>query len=191
MLALFSFLSLILFLIGSLPFITKVAKGRANPHKASIVIYLLLNIVGVLSQFASGATFSLVFPLFAVLLNIAILMVMQNSTIGAINKFDKISFVLIFLILIIWWATNSPAIAIVLLTVVNLISKILTANKLYQHPFSEPMFSYIFWMSGSIFTILAVGSINWILILPALHNFITLGIIVGITMTRRKNSAFV
>jgi len=151
----------------------------------------MLGFLNVASQFAEGASLSLVFPFFTIIVNVTLLIVMQKSEIGAVRPMDVFSLNASMLIVLVWWLTNSAALAIVLLTLVNIIAKILVTKKVYEHPYSEPIKTYLFWIGGSFFTMLSVGSLDWILLLPAFNNIVTLTIIVITMVTMRKSKPLI
>ncbi len=188
---LFAVLAFLSFAGGSVPYVIDVMRGKTNPHKMAVVIFTVLALIGFASQLVEGATLSLVFPAVSVITNVSILLLMKNSHIGAITQKDKVTLALAILILLIWYITESAAIAIILLTVVNIIGKFLTTKKLYKHPDSELMIAYVMWILGSIFTALSVGSLNWILMLPAINNIVTLIIILAVVKISRKKRSLV
>jgi len=187
----FASISLALFIYGSVPYVLSVKRGDTNPQRVSVYIFLILTALSVLTQFAEGATLSLVLPAFGFCLNIAVITFMKKSDIGKIRAIDKFSFVAAIAILGLWAVTNSAALAIILLVLVNIIAKVLITKKVYNYPHSEPVKSYVFWILGSIFTVISVGSLDWILLLPAFNNIVTLVIIVAVMMLSRKKTAFV
>ena len=93
-------LSFAAFSAGSWPYVLSVKRGDTNPHKMAMIIFLILGFLNAASQFAEGATYSLVFPLFTIGVNIGILLFMHDSDIGAIRTSDKVTLVFVLFMLI-------------------------------------------------------------------------------------------
>jgi len=178
MLELFAITSFILFLSGSMPYVLSVKRGQTNPHRMSVYIFLILGFLNVATQLAAGATLSLIYPFFTLAINIFILLLMTKSEIGRIRPIDIFSLAASLVIIVLWGLTESAALAIVLLILVNIIAKVLVIKKVYEYPRSEPIKTYLFWIAGSFFTMLSVGSTEWALLLPAFNNIVTLSVIV-------------
>lgn len=105
---------------------------------------------------------------------------------GGFGKLDVASLAAAVLIIVIWAVTKSPSIAIVCGALVNTIGKALVAVKVYHHPNTEYLPTWVWSVVGSIFAVLSVGTLNSILILPGLQNGITVGIIAAIIYFRCK-----
>ena len=186
MLELFGIISGIIAVYASVPYIIDIIKGNTKPQRAAWVIFVTLSAISFFAQLAAGATNSLWLPFVLLVQAVIIFGLSFKYGMGGFSKFDIASLIMAVIILIIWWATSSAALAIICGVVVNTIGKVLVAEKVYKHPSTEYLPTWVWGVVASVFSVLAVGSLNWILILAPLQNAITVGMIAGLIVYRRK-----
>lgn len=186
MLELFGIISGIIAVGASIPYIVDIVKGNTKPQRAAWVIFLTLSAISFFAQLAAGATNSSWFPLVLLIQAVIIFVLSFKYGMGGFSKFDVASLIMAVIILIIWWTTSSAALAIICGVIVNTIGKVLVAEKVYKHPETEYLPTWVWSVVASIFSVLAVGSFDWILIISPLQNAITVGIIAGLIVYRRK-----
>lgn len=183
---LFGLLSGIIAVYASIPYILDIIKGNTKPQRAAWVIFVTLSAISFFAQLAAGATNSLWFPLVLLIQAVIIFGLSFKYGMGGFSKFDLASLFMAAIILIIWWLTSSAELAIICGVVVNTIGKILVGAKVYNHPNTEYLPTWAWSVVASVFSILAVGSFDWILILTPLQNAITVGMIALLIVYRRK-----
>lgn len=181
----FGVLSLITIALGLVPYYVDIIRGNTRPQRAAMFIFAVLSAIAFSGQLAAGATASLLFA-GTMLCNQVLLFVLSlKYGMGGFDKKDKFSLLMAALILIVWYFTQSAAVALLLTTSVNTIGKTLVAIKVYHHPHSELLYAWYMSVIASVFGALAVGTWNWVLLLVPLHNAITVGIIALIIVARR------
>lgn len=189
MLEAFGILSGLIFFGASVPYIIEILKGRTKPQRMAWVIFITLSGISFFAQFAAGATNSLWMPAVMFLQAIIIFALTLKYGMGGFGKLDIASLAMAILIILIWYITKSPTIAIICGACVNTIGKALVAIKTYRHPNTEYLPTWVWSVVGSFFAVLSVGTLDSILILPGLQNGITVGIIAAIIYFRRKKLA--
>lgn len=183
----------ILGIIGGIPYIYNAFRHRTRPHRVAWLIFLILSIIALISQFQLGARASLIFYTWFVINNCIILglSLRKNAGYGDINAVNIISFCLAITAIILWKTTNSPLTALVCTLIADGVGALLILFKAYKHPHTETL---AMWALGSIATflnLLAVGKINWALLAAPLQVFlfnvaIALAILLGRTMSYSK-----
>lgn len=186
MLEIIGILSGVIAFLASIPYIIDIVKGNTKPQRMAWVIFITLSGISFFAQLAEGATNSLWFPAVLFLQSIIIFALTLKFGMGGFSKFDIGSFIASILIMIIWWVTKSPAIAIVCGVLVNTIGKILVTQKVYQHPKTEYLPTWVWSAVASVLAVAAVGGWDWILIITPLQNAVTVGIIATIIFLRRQ-----
>lgn len=178
--------SVVVIVVGLLPYYADILQGNTKPQRAAMLIFAVLSAIAFLGQLAEGAQASLWFAA-ALLANQLILLGLSiKYGMGGFSRFDKISLLLASLILVGWYFTNSAALALILVTVVNTVAKILVMTKVYSYPYSELLFAWIMSTAASILAALSVGRLDLILLLVPVQNAVTVGIIAGIIIVRKR-----
>lgn len=189
MLQFFGILSGIIALLAAIPYIIDIIKGNTKPQRMAWVIFITLSGISFFAQWTEGATNSLWFPAVLFVQSIIIFALTLKFGIGGFGKFDILSLVLAIIIIIIWALTQSAALAIICSVAVNTIGKILVTAKVWKLPNTEYLPTWVWSAIASVFAVLAVGSLDWILIITPLQNAVTVAAIAGIIAYRRKVAA--
>lgn len=182
----FGILSGVIALVASIPYIIDIVKGNTKPQRMAWVIFITLSGISFFAQLAEGATNSLWFPLVLFVQAIIIFSLTLKYGMGGFGKFDILSLILAILIMVIWVVTKSAAIAIICSVTVNTLGKILVVAKVYKKPNTEYVPTWTWSAIASVFAVLAVGKLDWILMLPAFQNALTVGAIAALIVMRRK-----
>ncbi len=186
MVELLGILSGVIVFIASIPYIIDIVKGNTKPQRMAWVIFITLSGISFFAQLAEGATNSLWFPLVLFVQAIIIFTLTIKFGVGGFGKFDILSLLLAVLIMIVWAVTKSAALAIICSVAVNTIGKILVAVKVYKKPHTEYVPTWAWSAVASVFAVLAVGNLDWVLIITPLQNAITVGAIAILIFVRRK-----
>ena len=189
MLEILGILSGVIALYSSYEYIKDILKGNTKPHRIAWIIFITLSGISFFAQLAEGATNSLWVPAVLFTQAIIIFALSIKRGIGGFSTYNIISLVLSVLIMIVWVITKSPAIAIMCTVSVNTIGKIMVAIKVYKLPHSEYLPTWLYSVVASILSAMAVGKMDWILLLTPIQNAITVGAIAAIIIYRRKVSA--
>jgi hypothetical protein len=183
---LFGILSGLIALYSSFYYIRDIVRGNTKPHRMAWVIFITLSGISFFAQLAEGATNSLWFPLVLFVQAIIIFSLTLKFGVGGFGKYDIVSLVLAILIMIVWAVTKSPALAIICAVSVNTIGKLLVAVKTYRQPDTEYLPTWIYSVVASVLAALAVGKLDWILLITPVQNALTVGAIAAIIIYRRK-----
>ena len=186
MLEILGILSGVIALYSSYEYIKDILKGNTKPHRIAWIIFITLSGISFFAQLAEGATNSLWVPAVLFTQAIIIFALSIKRGIGGFSTYNIISLVLSVLIMIVWVITKSPAIAIMCTVSVNTIGKIMVAIKVYKLPHSEYLPTWLYSVVASILSAMAVGKMDWILLLTPVQNALTVGIIAAIIYQRRK-----
>ncbi len=178
--------SAVIGIFALIPYYVDIIKGRTKPQRAAFFIFSILATISFFGQYAEGAKASLWFAFILMTSPWIIFLLSLKRGVGGFATKDKISLLLAAMILLLWYLTSSAALAVVLAVSVNTIAKYLVAIKVYALPYSDLLFTWVMSAVASFFAFLSVGKLDFILLLPPLQNGITVGIIAGIIIYRRK-----
>ena len=185
-LAAFGIVSGVIALAGMVPYIVDIIRGNTKPQRAAFLLFTISGFIAFLGQLAEGAIYSLFFAGALMSTSLLTFILSFKFGVGGFGRRDKIGLFLVGCILAAWFLTGSAALAVVLIVIFNTIAKILVMFKVYQLPHTELLYTWIMSTISSLFAVLSVGSLDWILLLSPLQNGITVGLIALIIFVRRR-----
>lgn len=174
--------------ISYVPYIGYILKGTVKPERASWLIWSVLTAMGFFTQLAVGATNSLWLPGIQALGVIIVLLLSIKYGFGGVGKRDGLTLIAAAVVLLIWFFTKDPIIAVYLTIVIDFLGAGLTILKSYEHPESETLSTWALSGTGGFFGLLAVGNLNPQLFSYPLYIFlINYAVVAAIIIGRRKH----
>lgn len=173
----------VLAFVGYIPYVRDIFNHKVKPQRAAFFIWLMLGLIAVFSQFAKGATSSLWLPSLETVGSLVVFLLSIQYGIGGFSKKDYIALLIAAMGLIAWYFTKEAAVALYLVILVDAAGVYLQLHKAYLHPETETYTAWLLASLGGIFTLLAVGS--WDIILLSYPIFIIIAngaVVVAIQM---------
>ena len=176
-------------IFGAVPYIYDTYRRKTKPHRVAWLIFLILSIIALVSQFSLGARESLIFYLWFVVNNIIILglSLRKNNGYGDVTKLNVFCFILAMLAIFLWQTTDSALLALICVLIADGTGASLILIKAYKHPGTETL---AMWAIGSVATllnVLAVGSLSPALWAAPVQIFLfNVGITLAILTGRRR-----
>jgi hypothetical protein len=181
------YLSGVLLLLAAIPYFRDIFRGAAKPQRTSWFIWVLLGVIAFFSQYAKGASYSLILTGIQVLTDLSIFLLAIKYGAGGFERKDKIAIAGVALSLLLWYLTNEPAVALFMVIFIDLIGAVLTIMKSYEHPATETSAIWILTGLSGIFALISVGQLNWVLLaFPLYIVVINFAIALAITLGRRN-----
>ncbi len=186
-----SLLAMLVTFTAYFPYIRGILRGQIKPHVFSWVIWGATTTIVFMIQLAAdggaGAWPTGLSGMMTIL--IAILAFMHRAD-NAISRVDTLFFIAALSSLPLWYFTANPLLAVIILTLVDLLGFGPTARKAYERPFEEdPLFFSLFMLQYTL-VILALESRTLTTVLfPAAMVAACLAIISIITVRRRSLQA--
>ena len=188
MLHLFGVLGGILAVVGPIPYIRDTLKGNTRPNQVSWFIWVILLVIALTSQIASGGKDSLLF-IYGDLIGTGI--ILSLSFFRGERKWhwvDRWSLVGAGLGLLLWYVFNAPVLALAMTIFIDFCGAIPTLRKSFMNPESETLSTWLIVGTGALFSTLAVGELNiTLLIYPLYLMLINFGIAFAIELGKMKN----
>jgi len=128
--------------------------------------------IALASQLASRGKWSVIMTLTQMLGVTLIFILSLKRGYGGLGKKEVISLIFAGIGLVLWALTNEPVIALLCVIFVDAAGSWLTVFKTYKDPGSETLSTWILDCVSSIFAIIAIGSINYTLILYPAYLFV-------------------
>ncbi len=156
--AFFGILSSVFVLMGGIPYIKDIHKGKAHPHVLSWLGWTFITILGASAMFVEGSRW-VVAILVANALNSLIIAgysVVKKVGVWSTGVYDYIFFGLGLLGLILWRVLNLPIIALACSILADLFFGLPTIVKTYKNPLSETPFVWITASISGLFSLFAI-----------------------------------
>ena len=181
MLQTFGILSAVIFPISYFPYIKDTLRGKTKPERASWFIWATLGAIAFFSQLAKGATDSLWLSGLGTFYSILIFLLSVRYGVGGFTKRDIVALCVAGIGLLLWSVTKEPAVALLLVIIVDAAGAYVTIVKSYENPESETLITWFLDGTAGLLSALSVGSFNVILLAYPLYiclaNFATVGAI--------------
>jgi len=179
--------------VGFIPYVKDILQKKAKPQRATWFIWLVLGLIAVSSQFAKGATSSLWLPSLETFGGLVVFLLSIPYGMGGFGRRDFIALFVAVLGIIAWYLSREAAVALYLVILVDAMGVYLTLHKTYLHPETETRLAWTLSAIGGIFTALAVGSWNIILLsYPTYIIIANIAVVVAIQMGyQRKQRRYV
>lgn len=182
----YSFVAILLTLIGYIPYIKDTVKGKTTPHAFTWFTFGLATAFTFALQLSAGAG---VGSFVTLVISISVFTIFILSLFKGeknITLSDKIFFILALLALAFWVIAKQPIISAILLSTINILAFIPTIRKSWNKPFSETLSTYIVNASRYVLGLLALEHYNIITYLfPLSATIITFSFVI-ILITRRN-----
>ncbi|MCB1615622.1 MAG: hypothetical protein KDI30_06385 [Pseudomonadales bacterium] len=183
----FSLLAIALSFLAFAPYIRSIRLGNTKPHVFSWVIWSVTTLIVFFAQLADGAGVGA----WAIGLSGAI--TLYVTFLACVHQSDRKSTVTdrVFLVAALfsvplWYFTEDPLWAVVLLTVVDSLGFGPTFGKAYDKPFEENMSLYVITVFRNFFVIAALENYSMTTVLfPAAMSVFSI-LLIGMVMLRRK-----
>jgi hypothetical protein len=186
MLLLAGYMSGILSALSYVPYVRDILKIKTKPERASWLIWTTLGSIAFFSQLAKGATDSLWLVGIQTLGVLIVFILSIKYGVGGLTKLDVFSLVMAGVGLILWYITQEPATALLIVIIIDFIGGALTVRKSYYDPESETLITWLLSGIAGIFAMFAVGSLNFILLAYPVYIFLINFAVVGAILVGRR-----
>lgn len=162
-------------------------KGQTKPHGFTWFVWGTLSAVGLGAVWVSGGgsgTWVIAVNMIACY-TVATIAFLQHRV--RYDRFDWLALLGAFLAMFLWWLTNNPLAAILLVSISDVTGAIPTIRKAYKFPFEENPQTFIFGIAYYIFSLFALQDFSFT---TSLYHFaiiaVDIVIILVVYLRRRK-----
>lgn len=158
------YLSGIAILLSFVPYIKDMFRRKTKPERISWLIWSILGSIAFFSQFAKGASYSLVMTGAQAIGDLFIFILAIKYGLGGFLKRDIMALIGAGIGLFLWYITSEAAVALFIVIFIDAIGAVLTIIKSYENPATETVSAWALTFIGGFFACIAVGSLNLILL---------------------------
>lgn len=151
-----TYLSAILYILCGVPYILSILRGHTTPHRTSWIIWTANALINVSAQYASGSWSNVVFGTAQTIICLIVICLSVRYGVGGHTPLDIVCLALSLGALVLWGASSLPLFAIYGTVLADAIGSIPTITKVYHHPRSENLTSYLLAGLGGACSLLAV-----------------------------------
>jgi hypothetical protein len=156
--AAFGVLAGILQLAAIAPYLRDILSGSTKPQRATWMIWTSLSLVVLASQWASGATWSLVLTAGQALSCATVFALAIRRGVGGVSPLELALLGLAALGVAGWQVSSDPAVATCSVVAADLVAVALMLPKTFRQPASETLSTYVIGVASTLFALLAIGS---------------------------------
>ena len=135
-------ISIVLLLVGDVPYIVNTIKRKTRPHLFSWLVWSILNVVNFLILLNNGGGQGSIVALIRTLSTLLIFFLSIRNGLKDIKKWDIFFLILSLVTLVIWYNLTDPIYAAILSSLTNALSIIPTVVKTWKEPKSETLSLY-------------------------------------------------
>lgn len=157
------FVAAALRLFGGLAYLRATLAGRARPHAISWLIWSLTPLISFFAELSAGvgaiAVVTLALAISPMMVFLAALF--KDIRLLRADRFDMLCIAIAVLGIILWFATDSPAVAITIAIIADTVSCLPTLRKAYRDPRSEYPPTFLLSAGSMVLALLATQSISF------------------------------
>ena len=184
--AAFGILAGVLQLVATAPYLRDVMRGTTTPQRSTWTIWMTLSLVVLSSQWASGASWSLVLIFGQVISCGGIFLLSLRRGVGGVSPLELALLGIAALGVVGWQVADDPTVATCSVVAADLIAVALMLPKTFRNPRSETLETYVIGVVSTVFAVAAVGSGDLSLLIYPLYLLIADGAVAVMIFLRRR-----
>jgi hypothetical protein len=169
----------------TIPYVRDILRGSTRPHRGTWLIWGTLATVVVFSQYADGASWSLIMAGTQAVLTALIFVLSIRRGVGGLTRRELVMIAIAGAGVAGWLIADEPIVATACVVAADLIGAGLMVPKTYRDPESETLVTFAFASLGGAFAAGAVGAIDVSLLLYPVYYCVVNGAIALLIYHRR------
>jgi hypothetical protein len=168
------------------PYIRDVLARKTRPHRGSWGIWLTLSVIVLASQRADGGRWSLLVVVAQLVGAVVILLLAVRRGVGGASRLDLALLVVAAAGVAGWFLAGDPTIATVCVVAADCVAVVMMLPKTYADPYSETLSAFVLSASSGILAMVAVGSLDFGLLLYPAYFLVADSVVVALIVLRRQ-----
>lgn len=156
----FAIVAAILAIIGNVPYLRDVIRGKTKPHAYSWLLWTIVSGVAFFGQVAKGAGVGAIPTAASEIFTLIIFILSLRYGFTHITKKDTIFLMLALLGLIPWFLTKDPTISVITVVTIGLLAFVPTVRKTWRYPATETRALYSMNVLRHILALFSLQSYN-------------------------------
>ena len=182
-------LALVLNIIGYIPYIRDILRGKVKPQRVTWGVWTILTTIAAVNQVKNGGGYSSLFFISTVVLVAATFLLSIRRGMGGASKLDMICLALAIALFAYWATVHDTRISTLIAVIIDGVGAIPTVVKTYKHPATESYPQWVLAGLGGLLTLFAVARMDWALLIYPAYVFAMNGVVVGAKFVRESDFA--
>ncbi len=154
-----AFLSTILAIYSTVPYVQAILKGKTKPHQLSWLVFVIMNGIVFLSQYLAGYSESVLISFTLFMGSGIILLLSLKRGVRDSSRWDRFLFGFALFTIVVWVLTKNNALAIWLTVVIDVAATSMIILKVKADPHSEDPYPWVVASIAYVFTLLTLSSV--------------------------------
>ena len=169
----------------TIPYVRDTLRGSTRPHRGTWLIWGVLAVVVCLSQYADGASWSLIMAGVQAVLTTGIFVLSIRRGEGGVSRVEQLMIAIAGAGVFGWIVADEPLVATACVVAADLLGAAMMVPKTYRDPESETLVTFAFASLGGALAAGAVGAIDLSLLLYPVYYCLVNGAIAVLIVHRR------
>ena len=169
----------------TIPYVRDTLRGSTRPHRGTWLIWGVLAVVVCLSQYADGASWSLIMAGVQAVLTTGIFVLSIRRGEGGVSRVEQLMIAIAGAGVLGWIVADEPLVATACVVAADLLGAAMMVPKTYRDPESETLVTFAFASLGGALAAGAVGAIDLSLLLYPVYYCLVNGAIALLIVHRR------
>jgi chromate transport protein ChrA len=153
-------IAVLLSIIGHLPYIADILKGKTKPHIFTWIVWAVVTLIAFFGQWQKGGgAGSWTTAVTGVITILIAILALRNGS-KEITKSDTLAFSVALLSIIPWYFTKDPTFSIIIITLIDVFAFFPTVRKTLNDPDSETLITYALNFLRHGLSVLALANYN-------------------------------
>lgn len=135
-------IAIALSIIGYVPYLRDIFRGKTKPHAFSWIVWTLITFIVGAAQLAAGAGWGTVHNLATGVICLVIVYAAIKNKDKDIKRIDILLFCAALMAIPLWVFARNPVYSIILITIIDILAFLPTFRKTWHNPGSETLSSY-------------------------------------------------
>lgn len=176
----------IISLIGFIPYIIAILRGKTKPNRAGWFIWTVLGVTLGASYYFSGAVHTIWVPVSYAIGPLIVFTLSIKYGEGGWSRFDIFCLVGAGISLVLWVIFKSPVVALVTNLIIDLLGALPTIKKAYKKPESEDKIAWIIFFIGNVTNMFAIEELSFAITAYPIYMLLVNGLITALVAWPRK-----
>lgn len=182
---LIAYISMVISILGALPYAIGALKGRVKPERATWGVWTLILVLSLAGYRAEGGEASSFFILGDLIITGSIFIISIFKGVGGLSKVDIYCILLSLIGLLVWQMSSDPVYQIIGTVSADAMALIPTIKHALEKPEQESSSAFISAAIASLLGVMSVGNWNLVLISYPLYLY-TINLITALVITISK-----
>ena len=169
----------------TIPYVRDTLRGSTRPHRGTWLIWGVLAVVVCLSQYADGASWSLIMAGVQAVLTTGIFVLSIRRGVGGVSRVEQLMIAIAGAGVVGWIVADEPLVATACVVAADILGAAMMVPKTYRDPESETLVTFAFASLGGALAAGAVGAIDLSLLLYPVYYCLVNGAIALLIVHRR------